>query len=63
MLRVALDGSDGHLVFEGVIPSGAVFQAREGSHANMVMALARSLRPLEKTRAFGMTPRLKKQQY
>ena len=47
------------LVSEGVIPSGAAFQAERGISRGIETLLARSLRPLEKTRAFRMTPRLR----
>ena len=41
---------------DGVIPSGAVFQAERGISRGADMLHARSLGPLEKARAFGMTP-------
>ena len=41
---------------DGVIPSGAVFQAERGISRGADMLHARSLDPLEKTRVFGMTP-------
>jgi hypothetical protein len=43
-------------LFDGVIPSAAVFQAERGISRAANQILARSLGPLAKARAFGMTP-------
>ncbi|SPF32645.1 exported hypothetical protein [Candidatus Sulfotelmatobacter kueseliae] len=45
--------------FGGVIPSAAAFQAERGISRGAVSVRARSLGPLVKARAFGMTPQRK----
>jgi hypothetical protein len=42
--------------FDGVIPSAAAFQAERGILRGASVMHARSLGPLVKARAFGMTP-------
>jgi len=46
----------------GVIPTGAAFQAKEGTSAQRSLQDGKFLVPLEKTRPFGMTTNHSKMQ-